>query len=123
MIKRIIPPLKSFIFEPLEARALARLSSLQAPGGALDQVEALVGLGRALADGLAEELLKRLPFRSLYVPQPVAAPAWTPPPETPAATNRYQSMTVVALKAEARKRSLPVRPRVKKSELIAALVG
>jgi hypothetical protein len=76
-----------------------------------------------LADGLAEELVKRLPFRGLFVPQPVAAPAWTPPVETPVPSNRYQSMTVVALKAEMRKRGLPVRPRVKKSELIAALVG
>lgn len=123
MLKRIIPPLKSFVFEPLEARAVARLSCLQAPGGPLDQAQALVGLGRALADGLAEELLKRLPFRSLYAPQPVAAPAWTPPTEAPAPSNRYPSMTVVALKAEARKRGLPVPPRVKKSELIAALMA
>ena len=63
----------------LEARAAEALEQLNKPGGLSDQAEAMVGLARALADGVAEELIRRLPFRMLYTPRPTPAPAWTPP--------------------------------------------
>ncbi len=113
-----VPLLPGFVSERLEAR----IACLTKEGGPLDQAQAIVGLVRALADGLAEELTRRLPFRMLFVPQPIPAPAWAPPAvQVVPVVDSYEAMTVVALKDEARRCGLPVRPRVKKSELIAAL--
>ena len=64
------PRLPDAVVERLEAR----LACLRAPGGPIDQAQAVVGLLRALADGVADELTRRLPFRMLYVPQPTPAP-------------------------------------------------
>ena len=59
-------------------RGAEALEQLNKPGGLSDQAEAMVVL-RALADGVAEELIRRLPFRMLYTPRPTPAPASTPP--------------------------------------------
>ncbi len=125
--------------EVVTERLEARFACLTARGGPVDQAQAIVGLVRAVADGVADELTRRLPFRMLYVPQPIPAPAWQPPTvqaapvsvpvptpvsvavPVPSPVEGYEGMTVVALKDEARRRGLPVRPRVKKAELIAAL--
>ena len=112
------PRLPAAVVERLEAR----LACLRAPGGPVDQAQAIAGLLRAVADGVADELTRRLPFRMLYVPQPIPAPSWVAPKiKVVSAPDGYEAMTVVALKDEARRHGLPVRPRVKKAELIAAL--
>jgi hypothetical protein len=120
----------------LEARGAEAVGKLTELGGPVDQAQALVGLTRAIADGLADELVRRLPFRMLYTPTPVPAQSWKPPVVPPAPVKRalqpvvvqaspsddgFEAMTVVALKDAARHAGLVVRPRVKKSDLIAAL--
>ena len=100
----------------LEARGAEALEQLNKPGGLTDQAEAMVGLARALADGVAEELIRRLPFRMLYTPRPTPAPAWTPPKEV--LIDPLAAMTVVALKDEARRLGLAVPRRIKKRDLI-----
>ena len=100
----------------LEARGAEALEQLNKPGGLSDQAEAMVGLARALADGVAEELIRRLPFRMLYTPRPTPAPAWTPPKEV--LIDPLAAMTVVALKDEARRLGLAVPRRIKKRDLI-----
>jgi len=110
--------LPDFVTERLEAR----IACLRAEGGPLDQAQAIIGLARAIADGVADELTRRLPFRMLYVPQPIPAPVLVRPAiQVVPAADSYDAMTVVALKDEARRCGLPVRPRVKKVELIEAL--
>ena len=111
----------------LEARGAEALGKLTELGGTVDQAQALVGLTRAIADGLADELVRRLPFRMLYTPTPVPAPSWQPPAvqshvvPTSKPNDGLDAMTVVALKDAARRAGLTVRPRIKKSDLIAAL--
>ncbi len=103
----------------LEARGAEALEQLNKPGGPLDQAQAIVGLARAVADGLADELVRRLPFRMLYTPEVVPAPAWQPPEVV--TVDPLSTMTVVALKDEARRRGIRFSRRIKKSDLIALL--
>jgi len=121
----------------LEARGAEAVTKLTELGGPVDQAQALVGLTRAIADGLADELVRRLPFRMLYTPTPIPAQSWTPPVVRSAPVARpavqslvaqsapsedgFETMTVVALKDAARHAGLPIRPRIKKADLIAAL--
>ena len=116
--------IKSRLCGALKSRINERLEPLVSPGGPRDQIEALVGLARALADGVADELIQRLPLRMLYAPQPTAAPAWQPPAApVEQLPSPYLGMTVVALKDAVRKRGLSYPPRVKKAELIRMLEG
>ena len=103
----------------LEARGAEAVERLTKPGGAIDQAQAIVGLARAVADGLADELVQRLPFRMLYTPKAIPAPQWQPPEIV--RIDPLSTMTVVALKDEARRRGLSYNRRIKKSDLIALL--
>ena len=103
----------------LEARGAEAIEKCYKPGGPLDQAQAIVGLARAVADGLADELVQRLPFRMLYTPKAIAAPAWQPPKVVE--VDPLSTMTVVALKDEARRRGINFSRRIKKSDLIRLL--
>ena len=114
--------------DSLISRACRRFDGLHKPGGARDQAAALVGLAKALADGVAEEVQRRLSARFDFVAARPAAAHWTPPQPLPAqfpppAVDGYDTMTVVALKDEARRRGIPIDRRVKKSTLIGLLRG
>jgi hypothetical protein len=121
-------------YDSLISGACRRVEGLQRPGGALEQAVALAGLAKALADGVAAEVQRRLPARLAFAGQRRAAPQWTPPrplaspfpppaQTVPMPVDGYDAMTVVALKDEARRQGVVVVRRVKKSALIDLLRG
>ena len=103
----------------LEARGAEAVERLTKPGGAVDQAQAIVSLARAVADGLADELVQRLPFGMLYTPKAKPVSSWQPPEIVH--IDPLSTMTVVALKDEARRRGISFNRRIRKSDLIALL--